>query len=340
MQIVKSLTREDLESIAGTGEIAYAECEASFLSRHAPNGFAEKPWTEISRDESLGREAGQRLFDISVKLDICVYRGTKLGQLAREKADDANPILQALGIEEVHESNAIAMLYSIKKKCLGGLAMLTHDAPEGYARIGETGGFDAEREELHAMFGKVPIVVYGSALTKANPADVDTMVILPAFNEEVYRKICGRCDTNRKPLLSMVIVPAEYFYVFAMNDTEMEERWSRVASGCIEVPMAGKERHTRLVQSNAASMYTRMRKALLPERLDALAIIHRLNYILKQPKFIARKLSELCGAQIPEPSINRFESLPSRQEMVDALVQANFSAYDAMSAYQRIENQQ
>jgi len=33
-----------------------------------------KPWAEISRDESLRLEAGQRLFEISVKLDICVYR--------------------------------------------------------------------------------------------------------------------------------------------------------------------------------------------------------------------------------------------------------------------------
>jgi len=65
------------------------------------------------------------------------------------------------------------MLYGIKRKCWKACSAFAKE-PLQYAKTEETGGFDAEKEELHALFGKVPIAVYGSALTKANPADVDT----------------------------------------------------------------------------------------------------------------------------------------------------------------------
>lgn len=337
MQIVKTLTREDLESIARTGEIAYAESEASFLSRHAPNSFGGKLWEGLWNDESLRMEAAQRLFEISVKLDICVYRGTLLEPLAKEKAGDANPLLKALGIEEVAEGDAISMLYNVKRKCLDGLAALLPKEPLRYSKIEETGGFDAEREELHAMFGKTPIAVYGSALTKSRPGDIDTMVILPEFNEGVYRAILGKCDQNREPPLSIVILPAEYVDAFTMADTDPRQRWSKMISGSVELPEVSAGHRKQVWASNAAIMYTRVRKALLPERLDSVRLIHRLNFLLKQPKFICRALSDICGEQLAEPGTNRFKSLPPRNEMVHALAEANMSAYGVMEAYQAIK---
>ncbi len=341
--LTDDLTVEDLVGITQTGELVYSKPEEEFLGKYAPYRFSQRPLVELLNDkntrEHVLTEVNQIVFDIIVKLDISIARNSNLVRLSQEKAEQLNPILRALSIEDIVLGNDhLSALYDIKTK---GLEVLKRTTPSDFSTLTrkvDCYDFQSERGELCELFGSnVPIIVYGSSLVRDKPSDIDTMVFPSKFTEETYRRIQGVYNPLREPLLSFVIVPQANIPEFALSDVgnKPHSKNSVLINGELTFPLVGEDYFNYLGVHNAANDYMRLRTALTPQGLDSCeGILPRINGLLKIPKFFYVNLNFTSDSKLPEPEIKQFESLPSRNALVEALVNANMQIYRMLIAYQ------
>ena len=345
MKVVTDLTAENLMSITQTGELVYSgPFEEKLLGKYAPYRFSQKPLVELLNDEDVRehtlKEVNQQVFDIIVKLDISIARNSELVRLSEEKAERLNPILSAFSIDNiVLDDDYLSALYDIKTKGLGVLRRTTPSDFDTFKREVNCYDFQREREELCELFyNDVPIIVYGS---KDEGSDIDTKVFPKDFSKETYQKIQGKYDSKREPPLSFVIVPEENIPEFALSDAgnTLHPKNSDLINGELTVPFVYEDHLNYLRVHNAVSDYMRLRTALTPEGLDRCEnILRRINNLLKVPKFVHRNLTLTSNRELPKPEIQSFKFLPSRDELVTALINANLQAYKIISAYQAGKN--
>lgn len=361
MKIVEELTIEDLISMSHGSEAIYTTTEAEFLSKYAPHAFLGKSWCDYSIDESIRVELGQVLFDIAVKLDNSAYRNTEIAntkRLIKEKAEilqdirlnelDAlmHDIIKTLGDSfnckketdrKVNEKELGYLLYLIKFSSLQGLKRLTPSQNTEIVKRGiDSDKFQDVRRELIDLFGDIPIMVYGSALIKENPSDIDTAVFPQEITKETYLKIMGKFNKERKVPLSFVIIPLEYVTAFALSDPSrrFNKENSVIINGSIDSPVISEEHFNKLTVYNAASKYLGVRTALTPEGLALCGnILPRINNRLKAIKFFYNDVCSSIRTELPEPRIIQFQALPTREDFVTALADANMQMYGLLKAY-------
>ena len=338
MKIEKDpLTKEVLLGNIASDEPVYTESEMEALKLY------------MNSNNRLG--INQTIFNLIIRNDISVFRGKNLEQLAKEKTDKINPILGKLGIEAILiGENPVHTLYQVKIKGFCALKMTTplhfeDNHPELLLREKESDEFPRERAELCEMFGDpgLPILVYGSCFEKRGYAidtdtrdkatDIDTMVFPSTFDEGFYQRLSGQIDPQRKPELSFLIVPKDFAYYFALSDAgnKLTPGESLMINGELYFPSLDEKYIKRLRVHGALSDYMRIRNALTHDGIqNCQSITQRINSYLKAPKFIHKGLA----LNSDEPQIMPFEHLPSKFELVTALVNANLQAYKILLAYQ------
>ena len=179
-------------------------------------------------------------------------------------------------------------------------------------------------------------MVYGSALTKENPSDIDTAVFPQKITKETYMKIMGAFNKERKVPLSFVIIPPEYIRSFALSDPskKFNKENSVIINGSIDSPVICEEHFNKLMFYNAASKYLGVRTALTPNGLALCeGILPRINNRLKAIKFIYNDFCSNGKTKLPEPKITQFQTLPAREEFVAALADANMQMYKLLRTY-------
>jgi len=330
MKIVEELTREALLEMQETGLPIFTSREHDFLSRYAMCSFLGIPYSHATNRPETALEMNRVAQDIVAKLDVTVANPrTDLADLANEKARRLNPILDALGIDtvDVDDNDPIPALHNIKVSGLEVLDATTTGV--GYKlkrRIGEVGRFQRERDELYEKFGDAAMFVYGSVLTSDTPSDIDTMVVTGSFTEELYREVAHSHDPNRDPIpMTSVIVPSLYLvaYILSETSTKFAEDSTRLINGSLNVPVADEGHYRTLVLHDFASKVIRARNVLTPKGMNGCdGIINRINNRVKIPRFSYQDLHPYFPT-LKEPTVERFDELPSRETFAESLVNVN-----------------
>ncbi|MBU2590063.1 MAG: hypothetical protein KKB39_04860 [Nanoarchaeota archaeon] len=336
MEIVENLTRENLLSIVKTGKLVYTPLEEEFLTEYAPYSFYKKTLPsldEIMKDEMIMLEINQRIFTGTVALDIPVAR-TKdetpqdLASLVKSKSRIVNPYFEALEIGKVDcNQDPLSALAEIKIKSCKVLDMLTQNIKyETQIRDKITDKFLDVKEKTFELYGDVPALIFGSALTSKNPGDIDVKVILPDFSVETYKKIKGSNNTNRNPPINFIIVPEQYLKAWVLSDAypAFEPDYSVIINKSITVPSLPKKREQKLRRGNSVNRYMEARIALQSDKLGyAKKIIEIMNNRLKIPKFIHMDFSENYTNDLEKPNLIKFSKLPNLETYTEALIHTN-----------------
>ena len=339
--LTEALLRANIES----SEPVYSELEVKFLKQYAQHAFTAKSIDELLQDEDGRLGINQDIFNIVVRVDFGIYRGGDLEREARRKAGRINPLLEPLGIGAVVvDPDPIHTLYQVKIKGLEEIKKTENRNFESALRKRESDEFPEERSELCRIFNDpdLPIFVYGSHFNgNGNGNEIDMAVSPKELTEGMYRRLRGTMDLQRKPELSILIVPRDDVYWFAISDTAaVLTSKSVMINGGLLVPSLNREYMNLLKSHKAASNYRRLRDVLTSGGIESCldengrVKIGRVNSYLKAPMFIHQDLTRAMGADLPRQEITQFESLPSRDELVKELTAANLRAYNLLLAYQ------
>ncbi|MBU4242160.1 MAG: hypothetical protein KKF52_02920, partial [Nanoarchaeota archaeon] len=332
MEIVENLTRENLLSIAKTGELVYTPLEEEFLTEYAPYSFYKKTLPsldEIMKDEMTMLEINQRIFTGTVALDIPVAKTTDpspkdMAGLAKSKSRIVNLYFELLGIGKVDcEKEPISALTEIKLKSCKALDILTKNVPfETKLRTEISDRFPEVKKRVYELYGDVPALIFGSSLTSKNPGDIDVKVIVPNFSEKTYRKIKGTSKDNEIIPLNFIIVPLEYLNAWVLSDAypTFEPTHSLLINGSLTVPSLNEKRKKQLRRGNSVNRYIEARIALQPDKLErAKNVLAIMNNRLKIPKFIHMDFSENHTRELEKPNLIQFKILPDIDTYTEAL---------------------
>jgi len=315
------LTITKLKEESGKIKPYFTLNEIEFLGQYAPTYFSNRPLKLLVSNQNTQIELNQKIFDVVVKLDISIARNANLETLIEEKKKILNPILFAFGLDQISSKGDLYQsLYEIKNK---GLKILEYTSPQSDKLIQRTSEtintFDVERNKLIKIFGDIPMMIYGSSLIKTNPSDIDSMVFPKSLNPNIYRKLKGKYEPNKKPPLSFVITPLDYLTAFAMSETQenFNPKNSKIINGKINVPIRSKKYLENLRIHQVASEYIRLRNVLTKNGLQScVGILPRINAYLKKPKFMYFNLG--LEEKFPEPIIETFNMLPNEAELINA----------------------
>lgn len=339
-KIVETLTRENIASILETGELVFTEEEGHFLNKYAPLTFSGKPLEEMIELPAALMEINQMVADIMFKIDISMYRLKEPTNLLKEKARVLNPIFRAFSLKEIndfilpHET-----VYKLKTGCLELLEIIGEDITEQVQcwdeqRFTLTNRFEKERKELELLFGDVPIAVYGSALNGDNPHDIDMMVMPKELSSKTYQKMIGKFDEQRVPPLTFMFVPQQFLKGIALADSGAYHfNLNKMAfiNRKIALPIINEDYSHKLGFYDTAQQYIRLRRALVQGAIDSsIAVLPRVNNLLKIPKFVFMKLGQEGR---DKPIIKNYDYLPNRDEYVHNLIEANLECNRLLRGY-------
>jgi len=332
----QELTVDRLKEESDKSNPYFTKDEIEFLSQYAPTHFSDKSLETLLSNSHAQIEINQKVFDVIVKLDISVARNAKLDVLLKEKGYLLNPVFSVFGLPEVSfEGDVYHSLHTLKHNGLEILQATSPKPDEIIQRNYESNGlFSAERDQLLRIFGDVPMIIYGSSLTKANPSDIDSVVFPDGLDPEIYRKIEGKYQADRIPPLSFVVTPLEYLTAFAMSETRgnFKPENSRVINGDINVPIMDEAYLENLKVHQVVSEYMRVRESLTENGLQSCEkILPRINAYLKKPKFMYSHLG--MENKLPEPTIEIFDALPNRTELISALARTNIECHKLLTTY-------
>ena len=334
--ITERVDREQLESITFRAKTVFSPAEEIFLQQYSPLRFGGESYREMCHEENARKEANQRVFDVVVKLDISACRVASMERLYAEKTAVVNPFLEAEGI------GAVTLypdhLKSILELKLRGIEFLRRTVDQNefptVTRRKESNAFHQEVEELREVLGNVPMVVYGSALKKDAPPDIDMVAFPSRIDLDLYQRIRRSYDPKRKPLLSCVIFIPESIKAYTLSDTYnvFDPERSKVVNGEVTFPIVNTDYWQELKMYNAAQLLLDARESLTPKGIDECHNLPRINARLKLPKFFYMRLSEdLVG--VPEPTVTSFDHIPPREELVEALIEANLAIVRVFQEY-------
>lgn len=307
--------------------------EAQFLSPHAPVSFDELDPSLWSNNIYALAEINQTIFDVIVKLDNSIARGRSPKGLFAEKTAVLKPFMEAYEISPIPEGDIITRLHTLKMIGLDLMAY-TSVGSAAIARIRTPEPrFEEAREHIMQVFGDVPIFVFGSALTKADPSDIDTTVSPQELTLEHHLALM-RNRMYELPLpISTVVIPERYMQAYGLSDPHqtMSQEKSVVINGSPVAYTAPAERVRAMQFANAAIRYIRLRECLTPEGFEATKVSPaRINNLLKVPKFVHEDLEIECVA----PVIRKVETIPRDAILYNLLAEATITAYQLLRKYQ------
>lgn len=342
MNIVKELTIDHLYEMVRTGIEVYSKNEADYLLKNAYYTFTNTDFPKNLNDKTR-IEVNQKTFNTVVRLSSAIFNGQELEDLLTEKVDDINPVLKLFLIDEIKVNEDMFKTFAeIENKGLEVLRITTEGLPyKLIKRNSNNTSFQDEVDDLTKYFDNAPKLVCGSALEEKDFEDVDFRIYVPEITAELYRNIAGKQDQNRNPKLDIVLIPQEHYIPFYLSDSSQNDspENSVIVDSSINYVKINKDRLRALRFAHIAVNYMRLRKSLTHEMIEKCAkVLKRLNSRGKATKFLHRDKCYLLGRDLPKSDRFKFDKMPGKDEMINALVKVNFSAYKLMSVYQAYHN--
>lgn len=338
MKTVPQLTLDIL--LATTEETIFSELEGTFLSVYAPHIFLGTMPTSFEVGSHEAFETNQIVYDTIVKLDVTIARGANLQRLYAEKSVILNPYFRAAGLGEVQEQDdPLTALLALKMKGLE-LLRLTIAGTDTNTMVHRSADRDIldGAKTMREILGDIPMAVYGSALHKESPPDIDLVAFPDRIERDTYARLISQYDHKCKPLLSCVLVPQDFISTHVLSDPHhtLSPELSQVINGSIEFPEPTAEHLRNIRLHNAALMYIQARTALTGEgQRECEGILPRINARCKLPRFVYQRLRAVSAAGLPEPSRVQFSSLPDVAEFRYTMSRLNVEMERMLEIYLR-----
>jgi hypothetical protein len=337
-RIIPEITFDRLVSNASKPLPIYDAAEADFLAKYAPYSFAGHDIGDNFTSE-MRFDLILKIFKNIVTFDSTVIKGSDLKNTPQEKAEKLNPIYSALDLKEADSSDPYYQMFELKRLGLDALSIL-HGEPSIHLRLESSAGtrFSRFAGYLREIIGEYPAFVSGSAIrTPENFSDYDTRILIPKWDWRYYRDLRHSNFSFEGKKIDFVLIPEDCKLPFFLSDLGYYMHPHEMINSETYMPVPEKEHMDSLAYASAAANLITLREALTSDGINECeGILNRIRSRTKLAGFFHDYLSMIGNVDIGRPEVLKFDSMPSRQDMINSFARANMDANMVLRSYLKL----